>query len=198
MNRDNGRSHPRPARTGPRRVPASRGTGGGAPRRLASPTVSEWPGVLDTRALDQSLHLNLRLAAVVCSRRMEAALRDRGLSAVELVTLALIQANPGIRQGVLASTLQLKPAYMTKLVQSLQDLRLVKRTVPANDRRSVELRLSSEGEAVTTAERERVEAFETRMHAGLLSPAEQRQLLKLLKKVWQADDPDDFEILRVI
>ncbi|UOM32841.1 MarR family winged helix-turn-helix transcriptional regulator [Acuticoccus sp. I52.16.1] len=158
--------------------------------------MSAWPGVIDTRVLDRSLALNLRLASVRCARRIEPAFRDAGLSSVELVALTLIQANPGIRQGHLASTLLLKPAHMTKLVQALQDQDLIERTTPDNDRRAVELHLSHRGEELATIERERVEAFEARMQAGLLSPAEQRQLLKLLKKVWQTEDqdPEAFEV----
>ncbi len=188
MTQDNRPRRVRPGGTKRKRIPAARGVG------AALQSVNTWPGTLDTRALDRSLTLNLRLASVRVTRRIEPAFRDGELSSVELIALTLIQANPGIRQGHLAATLLLKPAHMTKLIQSLQDQRLIERATPVDDRRAVELHLSPRGQLLATAERERVDAFEGRMQAGLLSPAEQRQLLKLLKKVWQTEDPEEFEV----
>ena len=168
-------------------------TGRPAPARGVSRTVSACPSGLDTRAVDTSLAFNLRLASLRASQNLEPAFRDAGLSPVELVALSLIEANPGIRQGVLAATLFLKPAHMTKLVQTLLDGALIERTVPPADRRAVELWLTTKGESLATMHRRRVERLEAQVSAELLSDAEQRQLLKLLRKVWQTETRGEVE-----
>ncbi|MEL6236834.1 MAG: helix-turn-helix domain-containing protein, partial [Pseudomonadota bacterium] len=53
--------------------------------------------------------------------------------------LYLIARNPGLRQGALAKRLMIKRAQMTKLVQALTARKLVQRSVPADDRRGIEL-----------------------------------------------------------
>ncbi len=65
----------------------------------------------------------------------------------EFTVLWVISLNPEMKQGSIARCLRIKPAHMTKLVARLVDQGLIDRSVPEDDRRSVRLSLSAEGEA---------------------------------------------------
>ena len=65
----------------------------------------------------------------------------------ELSILRVIDLNPGIRQGVLARTLRIKRANMTKLVRQMETQEFVRSTIPSEDRRSAELWLTDTGKA---------------------------------------------------
>ena len=65
----------------------------------------------------------------------------------ELSILRVIDLNPGIRQGVLARTLRVKRAHMTKLVQQMETHEFVRSTIPSEDRRSAALWLTDTGKA---------------------------------------------------
>ncbi len=74
--------------------------------------------------------------------------RDLGLEPGEIGILAVIAQNPGISQNGLASSVVLKKSAVTKVVQALEKRGLVKRTRSETDRRSNELSLTAEGEAM--------------------------------------------------
>jgi DNA-binding MarR family transcriptional regulator len=57
-----------------------------------------------------------------------------GLRPGEFSVLWVIHVNPGVRQGVLAQTLRIKRAHMTKMIRSFEERGLVARTIPEDDR----------------------------------------------------------------
>ena len=132
-------------------------------------------------ALSNSLGFMLRLAQI---RAFDAYFReftDISLTPGTISMLTIIEANPGIRQGVLARRLRIKPANMTKTVRALENDGYVERHVPSDDRRALELKLSAKGrEAVLTfldrTRRHEMESF------GPLELAEREELMRLLTK----------------
>jgi DNA-binding MarR family transcriptional regulator len=101
-------------------------------------------------------------------------------------TLCAIEANPGVRQGVLADALLIQRPNMTLLVNRLIRAGYVRRRAARSDNRGVELFLRAEGEralrdvasrlaahergltvALTAAERERLAILLTKMVRGL-------------------------------
>jgi len=100
----------------------------------------------------------------------------------EFTVLWVLEMNPGLRQGTLARTLNIKPAHMTKLVQRLVRAGQVRRDVPPEDRRSVLLTLTSAGAAHVERYRARFLAVHRPECIGL-NEAEIAQLLLLLNKL---------------
>ena len=119
----------------------------------------------------------LRLYAVFFDEFGEDGLRPGAYS-----VLVVVGANPGVRQGVLARRLMIKPAHMTKMVRQFEADGLVERRVPDDDRRAVELRLTAAGTA-------HVERFAGRFYGhdrdrlAELSPRDRAELGRLLRKL---------------
>ncbi|MDH3264248.1 MAG: MarR family transcriptional regulator [Paracoccaceae bacterium] len=139
-------------------------------------------------ALTGSLGFLLRLAQLASFREFFEDLDGLGVRPGEITVLMLIGENPGIRQGVLARRLMIKRAHMTKMVRAMEESGLVKRTVPEDDRRSVELWLSAEGAARLEALGAPFLAHETRPARGLTA-REERELKRLLRKYLDLPEP---------
>jgi DNA-binding MarR family transcriptional regulator len=94
-----------------------------------------------------SLGFLLRMAQLRAFDFFFQTLEGHDLKPGEFTVLWVIGLNPGLRQGVIARRLHIKPAHMTKLVARLVAAGWVTRTVPEDDRRSVRLTLTADGEA---------------------------------------------------
>jgi DNA-binding MarR family transcriptional regulator len=68
-----------------------------------------------------------------------------GLTLGAFSVMALIDANPGLRQGAAAEALLIKRSNMTKLINRLERQGLVRRRASGRDRRSVGLHLTPLG-----------------------------------------------------
>lgn len=99
-----------------------------------------------------------------------------------LSTLLAIRMNPGVRHGALADALMIQRPNMTKLINGLERDGLVRRAPAPEDKRSVVLRLTPDGEAVVEAGLREMTAHEAAAMAPLTA-AEQRLLLTLLRKL---------------
>ena len=132
-------------------------------------------------ALGQSLGFLLRIAQLRVYERFYARFGDLDLKPGEFSILWVINLNPGIRQGRLAETLNVKPANMTKIIRRLEQSAVVARHVPDADRRSVHLSLTDAGHAFVK-ENEAHFFGDNDYHDNALTPSETRQLAKLLVK----------------
>jgi DNA-binding MarR family transcriptional regulator len=130
--------------------------------------------------LGESLGFLLRLAQLASFRDYFDRLGGLGMRPGEMSVLLLIAENPGVRQGALARRLMIKRAHMTKMVRAMEEEGLVSRTVPEDDRRSIELRLTARGEARVAALRVPVLEHEAQP-AERLSAAEAEELRRLLR-----------------
>jgi len=131
--------------------------------------------------LTGSLGFLLRMAQVQVFDFFFDDLAALGLRPGEFSVLWVIHANPGVRQGVLAQTLRIKRAHMTKMIRSFEERRLVARSVPDEDRRAVELRLTDDGEGFIAENAATFFSHDDR-RPNPLSPAEQAQFMALLRK----------------
>ncbi|MCB1347503.1 MAG: MarR family transcriptional regulator [Paracoccaceae bacterium] len=128
-----------------------------------------------------SLGFLLRMAQLKAFDFFFRTLDGEDLRPGEFTVIWVIQLNPGLRQGTFARTLKIKPAHMTKLIARLVEQGLVHREVPEDDRRSVRLSLSPEGEAFVARYRDQF------LHLHLaersdLTPEEARTLIHLLRR----------------
>jgi DNA-binding MarR family transcriptional regulator len=143
------------------------------------PTDTEEP--VDMRDLTGSIGFLTRLAQVHTYERFFENLGDYGLRPGEFSTLLLLDRNPGIRQGVLAQALRIKPAHMTKLIRAFEERGLVERIIPDHDRRSVELALTPDGRKFVREHRPAFMKHEAR-NLPTLTPQEVETLKSLLRK----------------
>lgn len=145
--------------------------------------VAELPARDDLRLgpLKDSLGFLLRLSQLVSFDDFYANFADADTRPGEISVLMLIGENPGVRQGVLARNLLIKRAHMAKMVRSFEKTGLVTKSVPPNDKRGVELRLTAKGERHITDVRPAFVAHEAGARHGL-SAAEEMELKRLLRK----------------
>jgi DNA-binding MarR family transcriptional regulator len=131
--------------------------------------------------LEESLGFLLRIAQVHAFQRFYDAFGEDGPRPGEFSVMWVVRRNPGIRQGLLAETLEIKPAQMTKMIRRLEDQGHVERVIPDNDRRSVELYLTRAGEALTEAHRAAFFSHDDHHHLDL-TERESHQLAHLLRR----------------
>jgi DNA-binding MarR family transcriptional regulator len=147
-------------------------------------------------AADLGAELDLEVEGIVdriggINRRIKSALKETlveyGLTTEDWHVLSRLRlhGNPRSSPGELARDLELSSGAMTSRLDRLEELGLIRRLRDPDDRRSVVVELTEKGRAAWDAAAEiqgRKEAF----FASALSPAEQRQLNGLLRKLMLA------------
>jgi DNA-binding MarR family transcriptional regulator len=124
----------------------------------------------------------LRLAQIEDFKRFYHRFGNRELRPGEYSALIAIGINPGIRQGVLASTLMIKRSNMAKMIGALTRRGLVRRRVPAGDKRAVELYPTTKSRSLIG--KLTPEITEHDMNASSMLDHDERELLiRLLKKM---------------
>jgi DNA-binding MarR family transcriptional regulator len=97
--------------------------------------------------LTESLGFLLRLSQIKAFEDFFENLGQFDVRPGEISVLTVIGENPGVRQGIVARRLMIKRANMTKMVRAMEERGLVRRTIPEDDKRSVELWLTKKGTA---------------------------------------------------
>lgn len=138
--------------------------------------------------VEKSAGFNIRIAELVIFKELYEHLKGNEISIGEFTILRTIGLNPNLRQGVLADVLHVKWPSMTKLINSLELRRLLKRVVPMHNRRSIELVLTDEGQEIVTKYDPHFKQAEIDIFS-MLSDEEYLQLENLLRKVsgWPHD-----------
>ena len=141
---------------------------------------------VDFGALTELAGFMLRLAQLRVFEAFYAEFAGRGITPGQIGILVAIRENPGIRQGTLARALSIKRSNMAKIVRLLASDGLIRRRVPASDRRSVELSLTSAGRALVERALPDIH-MNDRAATAMLSGSERRTLMRLLRKVTGTD-----------
>jgi DNA-binding MarR family transcriptional regulator len=131
--------------------------------------------------LRDSLGFLLRLSQLRSFGLFFARFEETGVRPGELSVLVMIAENAGVRQGVLAKALRIKRAHMTKMIHGMEAQGLVTRTVPEDDKRSVELWLTEEGKALVARLLPILDLHEATA-PDRLTPEEAQLLKQLLRK----------------
>ncbi|MGK7865912.1 MarR family winged helix-turn-helix transcriptional regulator [Falsiroseomonas sp. E2-1-a20] len=150
------------------------------PRRRVAEAPA--PPDADLSPLDDKLGFWLRLAQQASFDTLHRAIGPLGLTPGRLGVLLLLEANPDIRQAVLAEALHIKPSNLTVLLAALEAEGLIRRTEEAGNRRANRLRLTPAGAALLR----QGEAAEARTEAHLaaaLDAAERAALLSALRRI---------------
>ncbi|WP_180899979.1 MarR family winged helix-turn-helix transcriptional regulator [Martelella soudanensis] len=140
--------------------------------------------------LNASLGFLLRVAQVRVYDQFYERFGADDLRPGEFSMLWIIHLNPGIKQGLLAHTLRIKPAHMTKTVRRFEDQGLIEREIPDHDRRSVLLGLTERGEAFVAANRGNFFG-EDAYNSHCLSADEAATLAHLLKRYCGLEAKED-------
>ena len=146
--------------------------------KLSDNLVTDEP--VELGELEDSFGFLIRMTQV---RVFEAFFNGVGhleLKPGEYSVLWLISLNPNVRQGEVAKRLSIKPAHMTKVIQRLEARGLLTRRIPDDDRRSVRLKLTKDGDAFVEKHKQAYFTYYEMEHS--LSAEEMSTLKKLLQK----------------
>lgn len=125
---------------------------------------------------------HLRRASGAFAIDFRDAVGGTGMRQVLVGVLAVIEANPGVKQGAVGALLGIKPANMVSLTNELVDQGLIERIVTPDDRRAFALSIAPAGVALLTECLDRISAHEARMLDSLTAD-ERATLLALLTRI---------------
>jgi len=145
--------------------------------------------VVELGELGRSVGFLLRMSQTRAYDQFFREFAGTDLRPGEFTVIWVLSLNPGLRQGTLARTLNIKAAHMTKLVQRMVRAGQVRRTVPPEDRRSVRLTLTDAGKAHLDRYRERFLAVHRADRVGLTED-EMTTLVVLLNKLNFQEGPE--------
>lgn len=103
--------------------------------------------------------------------------------------LEVIAANQGLNNKRLAQELQISPASASAMVERLVELNLVKRYIPGEDRRTVQLQLSSKGKKVVQTHQQIVKQVISDL-LDRLGEKDARKWIQLSRKIRKALDAE--------
>jgi DNA-binding MarR family transcriptional regulator len=133
--------------------------------------------------LDNLLGYRLRRAQLSVFQDFLVTMKDFDLRPAQFSVLAIIDANPGLKQSRVSEALGINRANFVALLDELEQRKLARRAPAPGDRRSNALFLTSKGEAfLKDAYRHLVTHHEKRVET-ILGSADKQQLLGLLEKL---------------
>ena len=147
--------------------------------RLDSTLHSE---AVDFGPMEYQLGFLLRLAQIEDFKAFYRRFGQLEMRPGEYSALIAIGINPGIRQGVLASALMIKRSNMAKMIGALARRGLVRRRVPADDKRAVELHPTPKSRALVRKVMPDIIAHD-RDASWMLDAGEREVLIALLRKM---------------
>ncbi|MBN8816802.1 MAG: MarR family transcriptional regulator [Sphingomonas sp.] len=128
----------------------------------------------------------LRRASSAFAIDFRDAVGETGMRQVLVGVLAVVEANPGVKQGAVGVALGIKPANMVSLTNELVDQGLIERVVTPRDRRAFALSITAAGTALLSDCFDRIRRHEERM-LDRLTEEERATLLDLIARVQGAD-----------
>lgn len=155
-----------------------------APRRGRAPPARR-PEV-DSAFLRTLVGYNARRASLAIMAVFMQRMAVHDLNPVEFSVLSLIGHNPGITSRAVCAELALQPPNLVRLLGRLDERVLVLREAHPEDGRALGLRLSAAGEALLRAAEATAAQLEIDA-TSRLSPAERRQLIALLQRIYLTD-----------
>ena len=143
------------------------------------PAVQE----VDASYLESLMGYNARRAALTIIGEFLKQMAPYGLRPVDFSVLSLITHNAGITSRQLCTALGLLPPNLVGMINALEKRELITRQPHPSDGRAMGLHLSTKGrklmrEAEQTAARLEADA------TARLTPAENKTLIRLLKKIY--------------
>lgn len=156
------------------------------PRRKTETTEIESPEErpsVSLGLLDNLLGYRLRRAQLSVFQDFLVAMKDFDLRPAQFSVLAIIDANPGLKQSRVSEALGINRANFVALLDELEQRKLARRAPAPGDRRSNALFLTPKGEAfLKDAYRHLLTQHEKRVET-VLGSADKQLLLSLLDRL---------------
>jgi DNA-binding MarR family transcriptional regulator len=143
-------------------------------------------GGLDIGLLPDLLGYHLRLAHIAVFQNFGRTVGAVDITAPQLGTLLLVEANPGVSQSAVAEALRFDRSTLVQIVDRLEARGLVKRETSARDRRSHALTLTAAGARLLVTLKELLRVHEAEIAASL-SDAQRATLIALLERLHSSD-----------
>jgi DNA-binding MarR family transcriptional regulator len=140
---------------------------------------------VDASYLESLVGYNARRAAVAIIEVFLPRMAEYDLRPVDFSVLSLVMHNPGITSRQLCTALGILPPNLVGMVGALEARELLVRTRHPRDRRAMGLHLTPAGRKLAR-EAERTAARLEAQATARLTPAENRTLIKLLRKIYRA------------
>jgi DNA-binding MarR family transcriptional regulator len=149
----------------------------------AAPATDEPPAGISLGHLDGLLGYRLRRAQLAVFQDFITSMRDYDLRPAQFSVLAIIQANPGLKQSRVSEALGINRANFVALLDELETRKLARRAPAPGDRRSNALFLTPKGEAFLDEAFRHLQARHERRLDETLGAADKQNLLALLDRL---------------
>ncbi|OYT89828.1 MAG: MarR family transcriptional regulator [Burkholderiales bacterium PBB6] len=163
-------------------MPASKSLSSAAPVAPAAKSASAPAAALDQSGLSHLVGYASTLASVLLKKAFQKHLGALKLKAVEFSILVLVDTNPEVNQKQLGAAIDVAPPNLAMILDRMAEQGWVRRERSERDRRAQLIRLTPEGQALTTRARKIALSMEAEALKNL-SAAEQAMLLELLQRV---------------
>lgn len=157
-----------------------------APRRKADITetdVADEKRPVDLGLLDNLVGYRLRRAQLAVFQDFLIAMKDFELRPAQFSVLAIIAANPGLKQSRVSEALGINRANFVALLDELEQRKLARRAPAPGDRRSNALYLTAKGEAFLKDSYRHLVTQHEKHVEDVLGSADKQLLLSLLDKL---------------
>ncbi|WP_117216354.1 MarR family winged helix-turn-helix transcriptional regulator [Pseudomonas coronafaciens] len=152
---------------------------------IQSPVQTAEVALPTESALDDLIGYAMRRAQLKLFQNLIGRLSAHDLRPAQFSALAIIEQNPGLMQADLAKALAIEPPQVVPLLNKLEERALAVRVRCKPDKRSYGIFLSKTGE--TLLRQLKQIALDSDLDAtAALNQQERQDLLRLLKKVYQA------------
>ena len=141
---------------------------------------------IDFGALRGLIGYQLRRAQVAVFADFAATVGQSGITPGLAGILALVEANPGLKQSALAAKLGIDRSTLVPALNRLEAKGLIVRRPMAGDKRAHALELTERGRAVWSKTLAAIRAHEARLLRHL-APRDRRTLIRLLERIGPAD-----------
>ena len=138
---------------------------------------------VDASYLESLMGYNARRAALTIIAEFLTQMAPYGLRPVDFSVLSLITHNAGITSRQLCTALGLLPPNLVGMINALEKRELIVRLPHPSDGRAMGLHLSTKGRKLMQAAEKTAARLEADATARL-TPAENKTLIRLLKKIY--------------
>lgn len=138
---------------------------------------------IDFGMLPTLIGYQLRLAQIAIFRDFRETVGDYEVTPGLFGVLVLIEANPGMKQTVLARFTHLDRSTVVNVIDNLEAMKLVERRPVDGDRRSKALYLTATGKALLQKLKRLVVEHEKRLTRNF-TPASRQTLVDLLQRIF--------------
>ncbi len=139
---------------------------------------------VDTSYLESLVGYNARRVAAKAMGSFGRRMARYELRPVDFSVLSIVAHNPGVTSRQLCRTLDVLPPNLVGIVGSIEKRGLIERQPHPDDGRAISLHLTTTGRELIEAAEITATELETDV-ASALTPAENRTLIRLLKKIYR-------------